>query len=193
MVDLPYEDAVQQLKELNGKKLKSTAKEGLDIEDDDEKKKLEKFKAMFEPSTKLIKVVIGDKVEKMVISRRMVDSPCVLTTSLYGWSATPAGLVVGTFIQLKLNLQPKPHGVACNGVWLRDHFILNHEPLGYRAISQINECSPVVGMCGYLYNAFASNFWSWVVLVMRMDILCVSLARYLSSFYDIPPSPSMCS
>merc|ERR1712046_570204 len=29
----------------------------------------------------------GDKVEKVVISDRMADSPCVLTTSEYGWSA----------------------------------------------------------------------------------------------------------
>ena len=53
----------------------------------DEKKKLEEHKAMFEPLAKLMKVVIGDKVEKEVISRHMADSPCVLTTSLYGWSA----------------------------------------------------------------------------------------------------------
>ena len=67
MVYLAYEDAVQQLKELNGKKLKSTTKEGLDIEDDHEKEKLEELKAMFQPLTKLMKVVIGDKVEKVVI------------------------------------------------------------------------------------------------------------------------------
>ena len=67
MVDLAYEDLLQQLKEFNGKKLKSTAKEGLDIEDDDEKKKLEELKATFQPLTKLMKVVIGDKVEKVVI------------------------------------------------------------------------------------------------------------------------------
>merc|ERR1712210_427971 len=33
------------------------------------------------------KEVLGDKVEKVVISSRMADSPCVLTTSEYGWSA----------------------------------------------------------------------------------------------------------
>merc|ERR1712032_741747 len=52
------EYAVQQLKEFDGKKLKSTMKE-----------------------------VLGDKVEKVLISSRMADSPCVLTTSEYGWSA----------------------------------------------------------------------------------------------------------
>merc|ERR1719468_1278799 len=87
MVDPIDEYAVQQLKEFDGKKLKSTTKEGLDIEDEDEKKKLEELKAEFEPLTKLMKEVLGDKTEKVVVSSRMSDSPCVLTTSEYGWSA----------------------------------------------------------------------------------------------------------
>merc|ERR1712136_315719 len=87
MVDPVDEYAVQQLKEFDGKKLKSTTKEGLDIGDEDEKKKLEELKAEFEPLTKLMKEVLGDKVEKVMVSDRIVDSPCVLTTSEYGWSA----------------------------------------------------------------------------------------------------------
>merc|ERR1719253_713612 len=51
------------------------------------KKGLEEQKAEFEPLTKLMKEVLGDKVEKVIISGRMADSPCVLTTSEYGWSA----------------------------------------------------------------------------------------------------------
>merc|ERR1712201_52257 len=85
MVDPIDEYCVQQLKEFDGKKLKSTTKEGLDL--DDEKKKLEELKAEFEPLTKLMKEVLGDKVEKVQVSNRMADSPCVLTTSEYGWSA----------------------------------------------------------------------------------------------------------
>ncbi|CAE7203725.1 swo1 [Symbiodinium sp. CCMP2592] len=87
MIDPVDEYSVQQLKEFDGKKLKSTTKEGLDIEDEDEKKKLEEMKAEFEPLTKLMKEVLGDKVEKVIVSSRMADSPCVLTTSEYGWSA----------------------------------------------------------------------------------------------------------
>merc|ERR1712057_70381 len=87
MVDPIDEYCVQQLKEFEGKKLKSTTKEGLEIDDEDEKKKLEELKAEFEPLTKLMKEVLGDKVEKVLISSRIVDSPCVLTTSEYGWSA----------------------------------------------------------------------------------------------------------
>merc|ERR1711975_54347 len=87
MVDPIDEYCVQQLKEFEGKKLKSTTKEGLELDDEDEKKKLEELKAEFEPLTKLMKEVLGDKVEKVMISSRIVDSPCVLTTSEYGWSA----------------------------------------------------------------------------------------------------------
>merc|ERR1712127_293612 len=87
MVDPVDEYAVQQLKEFDGKKLKSTTKEGLDIADEDEKKKMEELKAEFEPLTKLMKEVLGDKVEKCIVSDRIVDSPCVLTTSEYGWSS----------------------------------------------------------------------------------------------------------
>merc|ERR1712062_543543 len=52
-----------------------------------EKKKFEELKAEFEPLTKLMKEVLGDKTEKVAVSGRMADSPCVLTTSEYGWSA----------------------------------------------------------------------------------------------------------
>ena len=94
MVDPIDEYCVQQLKEFDGKKLKSTTKEGLDIEDDDEKKKLEESKAEFEPLTKLMKEVLGDKVEKVLVSNRMADSPCVLTTSEYGWSANMERIMI---------------------------------------------------------------------------------------------------
>merc|ERR1719421_670080 len=87
MCDPIDEYTVQQLKEFDGKKLKSITKEGLDIDDEDEKKKMEELKAEFEPLTKLMKEVLGDKVEKVLVTSRMADSPCVLTTSEYGWSA----------------------------------------------------------------------------------------------------------
>ena len=81
------ENAVQQLKEFDRKKMKSTTKDGLDLGDEDGKKKLEELKVEFEPLTKLMRDVLGDKVEKVIVSDRIVDSTCVLTTSEYGWSA----------------------------------------------------------------------------------------------------------
>jgi molecular chaperone HtpG len=88
MVDPIDEYAVQQLKEFEGKKLLSATKEGLDLNDDEEEKAAyEEAKAKTEPLCKLMKEVLGDKVEKVVISNRLADSPCVLVTGEYGWSA----------------------------------------------------------------------------------------------------------
>jgi len=88
LVDPIDEYVVQQLKEFDGKKLVAVTKEGLKLDDtEDEKKKQEELKAQFEPLTKLIKEVLGDKVEKVVVSQRLVTSPCCLVTGEYGWSA----------------------------------------------------------------------------------------------------------
>merc|ERR1711920_207405 len=87
MCDPIDEYCVQQLKEYEGKKLISVTKEGLDLEDEDEKKTLEEQKAAYEGLCKLIKEVLADKVEKVVVSNRVSESPCVLVTSEFGWSA----------------------------------------------------------------------------------------------------------
>merc|ERR1711991_406132 len=87
MVDPIDEYSVQQLKEYDGKKLKSVTKEGLDLDTEDEKKKTEELKAEFEPLCKLMKEVLGDKVEKVLVGTRIAESPVVLVTSEHGWSA----------------------------------------------------------------------------------------------------------
>merc|ERR1712146_61711 len=88
MVDPIDEYAVQQLKEYEGKKLICASKEGLDLEEtDDEKKAFEEEKAKTEGLCKLMKEVLDDKVDKVVVSPRLADSPCVLVTGEYGWSA----------------------------------------------------------------------------------------------------------
>ncbi|XP_010536759.1 PREDICTED: heat shock protein 90-2-like [Tarenaya hassleriana] len=88
MVDAIDEYAIGQLKEFEGKKLVSATKEGLKLEEsEDEKKKKEEQKEKFEGLCKVIKDVLGDKVEKVVVSDRVVDSPCCLVTGEYGWTA----------------------------------------------------------------------------------------------------------
>ncbi|KAG6466985.1 hypothetical protein ZIOFF_075169 [Zingiber officinale] len=88
MVDAIDEYAVGQLKDFEGKKLVSATKEGLKLdESEDEKKTKETLKEKFEGLCKVIKEVLGDKVEKVVVSDRVVDSPCCLVTGEYGWTA----------------------------------------------------------------------------------------------------------
>jgi len=82
------EYVVQQLKEFDGKTLVSVTKEGLELpEDEEEKKKYEEEKAKFEGLCKVMKDILDKKVEKVVVSNRLVDSPCCIVTSQYGWTA----------------------------------------------------------------------------------------------------------
>merc|ERR1712070_1239520 len=88
MCDPIDEYAVQQLKEYDGKKLVSCSKEGLKLEEtEEEKKKMEELKAATEGLCKLMKETLGESVEKVIVSDRIVDSPCCLVTGEYGWSA----------------------------------------------------------------------------------------------------------
>ena len=88
LVDPIDEYMVQQMKDYDDHKLKSVSKEGLEMDEtEDEKKKKEEEKAKFEPLCKLMKDILGDKVEKVIMGNRIEDSPCVLVTSEYGWSA----------------------------------------------------------------------------------------------------------
>ncbi|XP_022332033.2 heat shock protein HSP 90-beta-like [Crassostrea virginica] len=88
MVDPIDEYAVQQLKEYDGKSLVNVTKEGLELpEDEEEKKKFEELKAEYEGLCKVMKDILDKKVEKVVVSNRLVTSPCCIVTSQYGWSA----------------------------------------------------------------------------------------------------------
>jgi len=88
MSDPIDEYAVQQLKEYDGKKLVAITKDGIVLpETDDEAKARDAEKAANEALCTLIKETLGDKVEKVQIGSRLVQSPCVLVTGEYGWSA----------------------------------------------------------------------------------------------------------
>jgi len=88
MVDPIDEYAVQQLKEFEGKKLVCATKENLNLkESDEEKKQFEELKASTEELCKLMKEVLDDKVEKVVVSNRLDNAPTCLVTGEFGWSA----------------------------------------------------------------------------------------------------------
>merc|ERR1712210_151583 len=82
------EYVVQQLKEFDGKNLVSVTKEGLELpEDEEEKQKKEEDQKKFEGLCKVMKDILDKKVEKVVVSSRLVSSPCCIVTSQYGWTA----------------------------------------------------------------------------------------------------------
>merc|ERR1712216_701893 len=105
-------------KEYDGKKLLCASKEGLAMDEtDDEKKAFEEEKAKTEGLCKLMKEVLDDKVEKVIVSNRIVDSPCCLVTGEYGWTANMERIMkaqalrdssMGSYMSSKKTLELNP-------------------------------------------------------------------------------------
>jgi len=87
-VDAIDEYMVQKLKEFEDHKLVSVTKEGLNLPKSEEEKKEEaELKAANEDLVATVKEILSDKVEKVLLSDRLVSSPCCLVTGEFGWSA----------------------------------------------------------------------------------------------------------
>jgi len=88
MVDPIDEYVMQQVKDYDDKKFVCLTKEGVKFEEtEEEKKQKEEEKTAHEKLCKSIKDILGDKVEKVVLTERLSTSPCILVTSEFGWSA----------------------------------------------------------------------------------------------------------
>ena len=88
MTDSVDEYTVQHLTEFEGKRLINASREGLKLEEGDkDKKREEQYKEMFKPLLDYAKDILGKKVEKVQISKHLVQSPVVVLSADYGWTA----------------------------------------------------------------------------------------------------------
>jgi len=117
MTEAIDEYMMQQVKEFDGKKFVNVTKDKLDIEDEEEKQKAEELKKATEELCTVIKETLGDEIEKCVTSTRIVDSPCVITTAEYGWTANMERIMkaqalrssgMGSYMTAKKTLEINP-------------------------------------------------------------------------------------
>merc|ERR1719356_2123278 len=87
MVDPLDEICSQSIADYDGKKLVDINKAGLDLEQtDDEKKEKEELEKDYEPLATWLKKQLGERVQKVQLSDRLVDSPATLVQGEWGMS-----------------------------------------------------------------------------------------------------------
>merc|ERR1719350_1758970 len=89
-------DEYMNLNEFDDFTLQAITKEGLDLNEGRAAKKyMEEKEEEFEDLTEWLKEVYGDKVSKVVLSNRLEDTPMIIVTTKYGYSANMERIAKG--------------------------------------------------------------------------------------------------
>ena len=82
------EYVLQQVKDYDGKKLVSITQEGFELpKSEEEATAFAKLQEEYAPVCQKIKEILGNKLEKVVVTDRLQDVPCCIVTGQFGWSA----------------------------------------------------------------------------------------------------------
>lgn len=91
------EYAIQNLSEYDGKKLQSITKDNVKFGDEGkaDSKRESIYKDNFQPLVDFLSTTLGKKVEKVAVSTRLESTPCIISTSQYGYSANMERIMKG--------------------------------------------------------------------------------------------------
>ena len=94
MTDPIDEYVVQGMKQYDEMKMIDITKGDLNIElTEKEKKKEEEDKKTYDKMCSEVKNILSEYVENVILSKRVVDSPCCISSTEYGWSANMARIM----------------------------------------------------------------------------------------------------
>lgn len=137
MCDALDEYITQQVKDYKDKKLVCVTKENIDIGSDElEKEEFEKLKVEYKNVCDYMKSTLSDEVEKVILSNKLSDSPCILSTSDFGWTANMQRILKAqTFNKPEMNfmmgrkiLEINPHSKIIQKIKYRlDNDQMNNE------------------------------------------------------------------
>lgn len=126
MTDPIDEYVMQRVRDYKEKPFVCCTKDGFKLEEEeDNTEQKQKLEETFKPVCEKIKSILGDKVIKVSLSDRMVDTPCVLVTEQYGWSA---------------NMERLMRAQALQGGGAANPFMM----MGSRKILEINPSHPLI-------------------------------------------------
>ena len=86
MTDSIDEYTIQEINTFKGKKLISIAQSNVDLNDENEKKEFDKLKKQNVKLCNIIKEILDSKLEKVVVSPRLNETPCILVSGDHGWT-----------------------------------------------------------------------------------------------------------